>query len=129
MRQQFRMNMHEEDEAKILAHKEAAMRALGNFYFQEAERMARVSAACSAARVACVWGVCVEGVCVCVGGRWAGGSSFSSKIGAHGQVQCVLPALLCSGLMEVAGVERRRMRHCGGGGATMARPQRCQLCL
>jgi hypothetical protein len=26
---------------QILAHKEAAMRALGNFYFQEAERLAR----------------------------------------------------------------------------------------
>eukprot|EP00877_Chromochloris_zofingiensis_P007488 jgi/Chrzof1/2993/Cz12g07100.t1 len=41
VRQQFRMNMYEDDEAKILQHKEAAMRALGNFYFQEAERMAR----------------------------------------------------------------------------------------
>ncbi|KAF8073099.1 UXT-like protein [Scenedesmus sp. PABB004] len=41
VRQQFRMNMHETDETKILAHKEAAMRALSNIYFQEAERLAR----------------------------------------------------------------------------------------
>lgn len=42
VRQQFRMNMHETDEAKILQHKEAAMRALSNVYFQEAERLAKV---------------------------------------------------------------------------------------
>lgn len=41
VRQQFRMNMHETDEAKITEHKEAAMRALSNVYFQEAERLAR----------------------------------------------------------------------------------------
>ncbi|GBF90556.1 hypothetical protein Rsub_03127 [Raphidocelis subcapitata] len=41
VRQQFKANMHETDEAKILEQKEAAMRALGNFYFQEAERLAR----------------------------------------------------------------------------------------
>jgi len=43
VRQQFRMNMHETNEAKVHEHKEAAMRALGNIYFQEAERMARGS--------------------------------------------------------------------------------------
>ncbi|WIA09385.1 hypothetical protein OEZ86_011973 [Tetradesmus obliquus] len=41
VREQFRMNMHETDEAKIRDQKEAAMRALSNVYFQEAERLAR----------------------------------------------------------------------------------------
>ncbi len=41
VRQQFRMNMHEEDEAKVVQLKEAAIRALSNCYFQEAERLAR----------------------------------------------------------------------------------------
>ncbi|KAI8466984.1 MAG: hypothetical protein J3K34DRAFT_432083 [Monoraphidium minutum] len=41
VRQQFKANMYEVDEEKIIQQKEAAMRALGNFYFQEAERLAR----------------------------------------------------------------------------------------
>ena len=43
VRASFRANMHEQDPAKVKGHKEAAMRALGSIYFQEAERMARVS--------------------------------------------------------------------------------------
>jgi hypothetical protein len=41
VRESFRANVSETDEAKIKKLKEDAMRALGNFYFQEAEKMAR----------------------------------------------------------------------------------------
>jgi hypothetical protein len=41
VRQAFKANMRELDEEKIVEQKEAALRALGNFYFSEAERLAR----------------------------------------------------------------------------------------
>jgi hypothetical protein len=41
VRESFRAHREETDEARIKQLKEDAMRALGNFYFSEAEKMAR----------------------------------------------------------------------------------------
>lgn len=41
IRDQFRRNMSEREPETIQKHKEAALRALSNLYFQEAERLAK----------------------------------------------------------------------------------------
>ena len=47
VRQSFRSNLGETDPQKILAHKEAAIRGLGNFMFHEAQVLTKVSVALS----------------------------------------------------------------------------------
>jgi hypothetical protein len=49
VRAAFRANAGERDPARVAEHKEAAMRALSNCYFQEAERLARSGGAGAAA--------------------------------------------------------------------------------
>jgi hypothetical protein len=51
VRAAFRANAAERDPARVAEHKEAAMRALSNCYFQEAERLARGGSGAAAGAV------------------------------------------------------------------------------